>query len=73
MSQARATGQTPGVPDLITFTPDHRMAYIECKAPRTGRQTYAQKRFQHYCALASVPYLLIDDPQQLADWLARKA
>lgn len=83
LSQARASQQTPGLPDLIAFTRGRpvqttvgtvqwfpQMACIETKVPG-GRQSRAQIEFQQLCrTVAGVQYLVITDPQHLADWLA---
>ena len=71
-SQARATMQTPGIPDRAVFTWDGRFAWLEYKAP-DGKQSAAQRRFQEDCERCGVPYLLVDDAQQLADWLGAHA
>src|SRR5581483_3324266 len=44
LSQARASKQTPGLPDLIAFTPRHTMLLIETKRPG-GRLRDAQRKF----------------------------
>lgn len=54
MSQARATRQTAGVPDLIVFHPRTRsMFYHECKTPR-GKLSPAQVVFQEQCTRAGI-------------------
>jgi VRR-NUC domain len=76
LSQARYTGQTKGLPDLLTFTAQGHMAWIECKRPETdtqrgGKQRPDQRRFEANCKRCGETYLVIDHPQQLADWLGK--
>jgi hypothetical protein len=57
-SQARATMQTPGVPDRLYFAPEHGLAFwVEAKAPK-GRQSTAQATFEALSSLCRVPYVL---------------
>jgi hypothetical protein len=67
-SQARATNQTPGIPDRRYYVwrrdtwnlkgPEQRLAFwVEVKAPG-GRQSSAQRTFQGLCELAGDPYVL---------------
>jgi hypothetical protein len=57
LSQARKTGQTPGVPDLIIFGPPGHpfMAFWETKAGQ-GKLSPAQKQFQLQCLRAGVRF-----------------
>jgi hypothetical protein len=67
LSQARASRQTPGLPDLIAFTPRPRkMLCIEVKKPG-GRVRLAQLHFALYVATTTEPpyHLFVDDPQKL--------
>ena len=57
-SQARATQQTPGIPDRLYFAPTHALAFwVECKAPG-GRQSVAQAQFQARALACGMPYVL---------------
>lgn len=57
MSQARKSGQTAGVPDLICFDPIRGLFFVEVKA-EGGVQSEVQKIFQSRCRTAGVPYVL---------------
>lgn len=58
LSQARATNQTPGLPDLYVFHPATGAAWWhEVKKPG-GRPSPAQREFQARCAACGVAYLL---------------
>ena len=46
--------------------------WIECKRPGGGKQSYEQKLFQHIVEAEGHAYLLVDDVQQLADWLSER-
>ena len=56
-SQARATGQTPGIPDLRFYPPSGPAFWVEAKAAG-GRQSPAQAAFQARCARCGDPYVL---------------
>ncbi len=58
LSQARATRQTPGIPDLKVFAVRIRQAWwMECKASG-GRQSAAQREFQREAQACGEVYLL---------------
>ena len=58
LSQARATMQSPGLPDLYVFHADTGTAWWhEVKRPG-GKPSPAQLEFQARCAACGVPYLL---------------
>jgi hypothetical protein len=57
MSQARATQQTAGVPDLLVFSPARGLFFVECKRPG-GQQSPAQRSFQLRSEAAGVRYIL---------------
>lgn len=66
LSQPRATMITPGVPDLVLFTP--RLIWVECKrGDGRGRLSTAQMVFRQACALAGVPYLVVTSAAELAE------
>jgi hypothetical protein len=67
MSQARETGQTSGVPDILAFDPIRGMFWVECKA-KGGRQSEAQREFQQRCEWAGIPYV-IGGLQEVEEWL----
>jgi hypothetical protein len=69
LAQKRASKQTPGLSDLLVFTRDNRAAFIETKDPIHGVQSRAQRRLQACCERCGIAYLLVDHPQQVADWL----
>lgn len=57
-SQARATQQTPGIPDRRYYAPAARLAFwVEVKAPG-GRQSADQAAFQALCDACDDPYVL---------------
>jgi len=70
LSQARASKQTPGLPDLIAFTPRHTMLLIETKRPG-GRLRDAQRKFaERVLGTMGCPvYLVINDPRSLVEWI----
>jgi hypothetical protein len=57
LSQARRTGQTPGLPDLIVFGPPGQKWCLmwETKNGR-GKQSEAQRKFQLNCDRVELPY-----------------
>lgn len=57
LSQARATGQTPGIPDLLIFGPPGApfMAWWESKAGR-GKLSPAQQAFQRQCQRCGIRF-----------------
>jgi hypothetical protein len=64
LSQARASKQTPGLPDLVCFYEDQDKYnnrsfswWHETKTP-SGKQSDAQVEFQIRCRRVSVPYVL---------------
>jgi hypothetical protein len=79
-SQARATMQTPGIPDRKYYAPDeYRGAFIasvpltfwfECKR-EGGKQSDYQKRFQKMCEAAGEHYVL-GGVDELTAWLSSK-
>lgn len=59
LSQARASKQTPGLPDRwVVHTGTNRAWWHEVKRPVGGKQSPAQKAFQRQCALCGVSYVL---------------
>ena len=57
-SQARATQQSPGIPDRLYYPPvPHRPFWVEVKA-EGGRQSKAQVAFQSRCAAHDERYVL---------------
>ena len=69
LSQARASKQTPGLPDLWVM---HRRfpqaAWVECKRQVGGVQSAAQIDFQENCKAAQVQYVL-GDRHAAKEWL----
>lgn len=58
LSQARATRQTPGWPDLFFTHPAKRLAvFYEAKAPK-GKQSTAQREFQSHVIAAGMEYVV---------------
>jgi len=70
-SQARASNQTPGIPDRLYFHPEEGVAFwVEAKA-RRGRQSDAQKVFQSLTTACHTPYVLGGYREVLAFLLER--
>ena len=58
LSQARASKQTPGLPDLWVFVPRRGTAFwFETKSPR-GVQSEAQAAFQASCEGCGIRYVM---------------
>ena len=83
MSQMRKTGQTKGIADLYAVHPRRGAAWIETKHPdcafardplaeARSRQSKEQREFEDAHRGAGVAYLLVWDPQQVANWIAGK-
>lgn len=77
-SQLMAMGLRPGVADLIVWWPAGNGAvtqgYLEVKTP-AGRQSRQQKKFERFCQLNGVPYLVVrsvEDVKSLVTDLRRK-
>jgi hypothetical protein len=61
LSQARASKQTPGLPDLWVFHPRaHAAFWFEVKRSVGGMQSGAQAEFQSLCFGSGVRYVLGD-------------
>jgi len=57
LSQARRTGQTRGLPDLLVFDPHQGAVFIECKA-QGGKPSREQVEFAELCRQAGVGHVL---------------
>jgi len=57
LSQARATKQTPGLPDLYVFRPPHAW-WHETKRPVSGNPSPAQKVFSDECLASFVNHTM---------------
>ena len=57
LSQARATKQTPGLPDLYVFRPPHAW-WHESKRPVSGNPSPAQKLFSEECLASFVNHTM---------------
>jgi hypothetical protein len=69
LSQPRASGQTPGVPDLLAFSPKRGLAFVEVKRPDgKGRQSLAQMNFEMQCRESGETYIL-GGVTEVANWL----
>lgn len=70
-SQARASNQTPGIPDRKYFNTERGVAcWWEAKAER-GKQSKEQYRFQQQCEACAEVYLL-GTAEVLAEWAMQK-
>jgi hypothetical protein len=65
LSQARASKQTEGLPDLWIMAPAVRAAWWMETKSATGKQSVAQRDFQARCLLSGVSYVLggLEDAQ----------
>lgn len=57
LSQARATGQTTGVPDLYVFHRGARASWWHEVKPPTGDLSPAQRAFQEHCAATATHHV----------------
>lgn len=58
LSQARATNQTPGWPDVLYMHAERGLAvYYEAKAPK-GKQSDAQREFEREARACGMTYLV---------------
>jgi hypothetical protein len=61
LSQARATKQTPGLPDLWVTHRERGLAFwFEVKRQQGGRLSEAQREFRHECTAAHVSHYVGD-------------
>lgn len=68
LSQARRTGQTPGLPDLwVMFPRSGKALWFEAKTP-DGRLSSAQKDFREHC-LASGTQHVTGGVREAEEWL----
>ena len=70
-SQARATKQTPGIPDRRYYMPKRRMAVWWEAKTAIGRQSTFQAAFQAICEACGEEYVVGTD-EALVDWLVAK-
>jgi hypothetical protein len=70
LSQARRTGQTKGLPDLLAFHEARGLGvWIEVKRPEDPAPfTVEQRRFQRLCAACHWDHL-VGGERELIDWL----
>lgn len=75
LSQMRKTGQTKGIPDILTFHARCGQAWIETKHPTDLSKTQSedQETFEEWCNVTGETYLLVRHPQTVANWLAGSA
>jgi hypothetical protein len=57
LSQARASRQTAGVPDLMAFGPGQRFCWIEVKRPG-GRLRPEQRAFREQCQARGIEHVV---------------
>jgi hypothetical protein len=71
LSQARATRQTPGWPDMLFMHEDSGLCvWWEAKAPG-GKQSDAQREFQRYAQPCSMEYV-VGPASALEEWAISK-
>lgn len=70
-SQARATRQTPGIPDNLFVSPFHRAAVWWEAKTEIGRQRGGQEAFQRLCESVGWDYVLGTD-DALHEWAIRR-
>ncbi len=66
LAQARASSQSPGLPDLWVFGPGPRFAWVEVKRPG-GRLRPDQRQFRELCQARRIEHLVggIDEVTRL--------
>jgi hypothetical protein len=70
-SQARATQQTPGIPDRRYYSPERRAAVWWEAKTEIGRPSAFQTAFRAMCEAVGEEYV-IGTESALVDWLERK-